>query len=101
MGTFSPPLYLDSREASPYALGGSAPLTIAFVSPSYPLGTCAVSAYAYYLATHLQPVAQMHMIGNAGSSKFNFLISRVMELAGTADIVHIQHSFDLYGYMGY
>jgi glycosyltransferase involved in cell wall biosynthesis len=95
-------LTFEEHDPSKYHLAHShLPLQVAFIAPSFPSVACEVSTYTSYLADHLQPRIPVHILGTAGTKKLGLLLNHASELAGCVDLIHIQHAFDLYGYMGY
>lgn len=64
-------------------------MRIAQLSPSYPSPTCGISTYTGYLAEALHALSDVIVVGNPNEIDVR-----------SVDLVHVQHTFDLYGYMG-
>ena len=76
-------------------------MKVIFVVPSYPSAHCGVSTYSGYLVNELEKLIDVEILGTASPRSPLGLLKKGAIAVKHADIVHIQHSFDLYGYMGY
>lgn len=78
-------------------------MKICLISPSYPSAQCGISTYTSYLAEGLENIASVEIIGAAAKSgalgRLGGTLARNRPLQ--CDILHVQHAFDTYGYMGY
>jgi glycosyltransferase involved in cell wall biosynthesis len=73
-------------------------MRIVIVTPSYPSAECGISTYTGYLAAALRDKADVEIAGRAAGRS---LVEDVAEAARHADLIHVQHAFGIYGYMGW
>jgi glycosyltransferase involved in cell wall biosynthesis len=73
-------------------------MRIVIVTPSYPSAECGISTYTGYLAAALRDKADVEIAGRGSGSS---LVEGVVQAARHADLIHVQHAFGIYGYMGW
>ena len=74
-------------------------LSVTVVVPTYPSRRCGISTYSAFLLEALQPHVETKVVAASGGGALD-LLARVRAAASCSDIVHIQHAFDIYGYLG-
>jgi glycosyltransferase involved in cell wall biosynthesis len=75
-------------------------MQIAMISPSYPESDCGISTYTGYLTRELKRFVEVDIIRQNDASADD-LIAHIVEASSKADVIHIQHAVDLYGYLGW
>jgi len=76
-------------------------MKVALIVPSYPSIHCGVSTYSNYLVSELGKLADVEVVCRLSQSSPLSILKAVENGIKSADIIHVQHAFDLYGYMGY
>ena len=76
---------------------------IAIVVPSFPSFHCGVSTYSNYLVKELRKQADVEIVSRTSSFSPSpgSILKEVEDAIKHVDIIHVQHAFDLYGYMGH
>jgi glycosyltransferase involved in cell wall biosynthesis len=75
-------------------------LQVALITPSYPSMHCGISTYSRYLISEMVSMARISVICRSALSPKQY-IRQIRTAVATCDVVHVQHAFALYGYMGY
>src|SRR3712207_1564089 len=76
-------------------------MKVALVAPSYPSATCGIATYSEYLTTELRKFAHVEVVGRQSERSSRHFLDAVADVAHRADVIHIQHAFDIFGYMGH
>lgn len=76
-------------------------MKIVILAPSYPSPYCGIATYTDYYATAMRKVADVDILGKTHAATPAALLQNAARRAEVADVIHVQHAYDLYGYMSY
>jgi glycosyltransferase involved in cell wall biosynthesis len=75
-------------------------MNVLIISPSYPSDHCGIATYTSYFVQSMQPIMSVEVFGRQEKQRLWSWLAQMNSLTQHADVIHIQHAFDVFGYMG-